>query len=54
MQFEGGPGQLALHGIIGLDDPLGTASSHGCIRFSDAAVTWLATHILGGTPIDIY
>jgi len=51
--FEGGPGQVALHGIVGLDNPLGTAESHGCVRFSDADVTYLATHVGDGTPIDI-
>lgn len=52
-EFEGGPGQIAMHGIVGLDDPLGTASSHGCVRYSDADVTWLAHHIPAGTPIRI-
>jgi lipoprotein-anchoring transpeptidase ErfK/SrfK len=53
-EFEGGPGQIALHGIVGLDDPMGTASSHGCMRFTDADVTWLAQHIPAGTPIQIH
>ena len=52
-EFAGGPGQVALHGIVGLDAPLGTSASHGCIRFGNTAITWLATHIDQGTPIVI-
>jgi len=52
-EFDGGPGQVALHGRIGLPEPLGTASSHGCVRFANADITWLATHVSVGTPIDI-
>jgi lipoprotein-anchoring transpeptidase ErfK/SrfK len=52
-EFDGGPGQVALHGVVGLDDPMGTASSHGCVRFTDADVTWLAHRIPAGTPIHI-
>jgi lipoprotein-anchoring transpeptidase ErfK/SrfK len=52
-EFDGGPGQIALHGVVGLDDPIGTASSHGCVRFSDGDVTWLAHHIPVGTLIRI-
>jgi L,D-transpeptidase catalytic domain len=52
-EFAGGPGQIALHGIVGFTDPLGTFSSHGCIRFSTTAITWLADHINDGTPITI-
>jgi lipoprotein-anchoring transpeptidase ErfK/SrfK len=52
-EFAGGPGQIALHGIVGLNDPLGTFSSHGCIRFSTAAITWLAGHVGAGTPVVI-
>ena len=33
-EFEGGPGQIALHGTDGLSGALGTAVSHGCIRLS--------------------
>jgi lipoprotein-anchoring transpeptidase ErfK/SrfK len=51
--FEGGPGQVALHGIVGLSDPIGTAASHGCVRFADANIVWLATHVSAGTPITI-
>ena len=44
-EFEGGPGQIAIHGTNGLSDPLGSAASHGCIRLRRAPRarhTWLA------------
>ena len=50
-QFAGGPGQIALHGVVGLRAPLGTFASHGCIRFGNAAITWIATHVDNGTPV---
>ena len=31
-EFEGGPGQIALHGLANVGGVLGTAASHGCIR----------------------
>jgi lipoprotein-anchoring transpeptidase ErfK/SrfK len=49
--FEGGPGQIAIHGTLGLPDPLGSASSHGCIRISPSAITWLSSRIVAGTPV---
>ena len=42
-EFEGGPGQIAIHGTDGLSDPLGSAASHGCIRLSPSAITWLSS-----------
>jgi lipoprotein-anchoring transpeptidase ErfK/SrfK len=50
-EFDGGPGQVALHGTVGFSDPLGTFSSHGCIRFAPAAISWIAMHVDQGTPI---
>lgn len=50
-QFGGGPGQIALHGVVGLPAPLGTSASHGCIRFANAAITWIAAHVRTGTPV---
>ena len=50
-QFAGGPGQVALHGIVGLRAPLGTSASHGCIRFGNDAITWIAKHVPNGTPL---
>jgi len=52
-QFAGGPGQIALHGIVGLSAPLGASASHGCVRFGNAAITWIANHVDNGTPITI-
>ncbi len=52
-EFEGGPGQIAIHGTDGLSDPLGSAASHGCIRVSPSAITWLARHIGGGVPVTV-
>jgi hypothetical protein len=53
MHFEGGDGQIALHGRGGasLADPLGSARSHGCIRMDNAAIAWLASHVPVGTPV---
>jgi lipoprotein-anchoring transpeptidase ErfK/SrfK len=52
-QFDGGPGQIALHGLDNLGGQLGTAESHGCIRLADSDITWLATRVGPGTPITI-
>jgi lipoprotein-anchoring transpeptidase ErfK/SrfK len=52
-EFEGGPGQIALHGLTNLGGTLGTAVSHGCIRFANAAITWLAARMPPGTPVTI-
>lgn len=52
-EFDGGPGQIALHGMDNLAGALGTASSHGCIRMGTAAITWLAMHIGAGVPLRI-
>jgi hypothetical protein len=52
-QFGGGPGQIGLHGRTGLPAPLGTAASHGCIRFSDRAIAWLAPRAAPGTPVTV-
>jgi lipoprotein-anchoring transpeptidase ErfK/SrfK len=52
-QFGGGPGQIGLHGRTGLPDPLGSAASHGCVRFADAAIRWLAGRISPGARVTI-
>ena len=52
-EFEGGPGQIALHGTDGLSGTLGTAASHGCIRLSTEAITWLARRVGSGVPLRI-
>ena len=53
--FEGGDGQLALHGrgAASLIDPLGSARSHGCVRLTNDAIDWIATHVPAGTPVRI-
>jgi lipoprotein-anchoring transpeptidase ErfK/SrfK len=52
-EFDGGPGQIALHGTDNVGGILGTAASHGCIRLDTQAITWLATRISPGTPVTI-
>ena len=53
--FEGGDGQVALHGRGGasLVDPLGSARSHGCVRLANAAIGWIAAHVPVGTPVEV-
>ena len=53
--FDGGPGQVAIHGRGGasLLDPLGSARSHGCIRIDNSAVDLLAGDAAEGTPVHI-
>jgi lipoprotein-anchoring transpeptidase ErfK/SrfK len=52
-EFDGGPGQIALHGTNNIGGIPGTAASHGCVRLSTSNVTWLADHIAPGTPVTI-
>jgi hypothetical protein len=52
-EFEGGPGQIALHGRDNLGGILGTAESHGCVRLATASIAWLAKRIGPGTPVTI-
>jgi lipoprotein-anchoring transpeptidase ErfK/SrfK len=52
-EFDGGPGQIALHGTNNIGGILGTAASHGCIRLDTPAITWLAARIGPGTPVTI-
>jgi lipoprotein-anchoring transpeptidase ErfK/SrfK len=53
--FDGGPGEVAIHGRGGasLLDPLGSARSHGCIRIDNNAVDVLAADAAEGTPVQI-
>jgi lipoprotein-anchoring transpeptidase ErfK/SrfK len=53
-EFEGGPGQIALHGRDNLGGTLGTAASHGCVRLDTTSIDWLAARIGPGTPVTIY
>jgi len=50
--FEGGPGQIAIHGT---DQPwvIGQYASHGCVRLDNADISALATQVEAGTPVDI-
>jgi lipoprotein-anchoring transpeptidase ErfK/SrfK len=52
-EFDGGPGQIALHGLTGIGGVPGTAVSHGCIRLDSAAMTWLVLRIHAGAPVTI-
>jgi lipoprotein-anchoring transpeptidase ErfK/SrfK len=53
-EFEGGPGQIAIHGRDNLGGMLGAAESHGCVRLARASIDWLAARIDPGTPVKIY
>ena len=52
-EFDGGPGQIALHGLDNVGGQLGTAASHGCVRLADGTVAWLAARISPGVPVTI-
>jgi lipoprotein-anchoring transpeptidase ErfK/SrfK len=52
-EFDGGPGQVALHGLANVGGVLGTAASHGCVRLDAAAMTWLVARIGPGVPVTI-
>lgn len=52
-EFEGGPGQIGIHGTHNLSGAPGTAASHGCIRLRTRAITWLARRVGAGVPLTI-
>ena len=52
-EFDGGPGQIGIHGRVGLGGTLGQAESHGCMRLATGAIDWLAARIGPGVPVDI-
>ncbi len=52
-QFDGGPGQIALHGLGNIGGVPGTAVSHGCLRLDYHAISWLAGRIGPGVPVTI-
>jgi lipoprotein-anchoring transpeptidase ErfK/SrfK len=52
-EFDGGPGQIAIHGTENLGGQLGTAESHGCVRLGNSDISWLAARAGAGTPITI-
>ena len=51
--FDGGPGQVALHGIANIGGTPGTAVSHGCVRLQTADIEWLGQNISSGVPVTI-
>ncbi|HMJ97627.1 MAG TPA: L,D-transpeptidase [Thermoleophilaceae bacterium] len=52
-EFDGGPGQIAIHGVANLGGTPGTAVSHGCVRLDNRSIGWLAARIAPGTPVTI-
>jgi lipoprotein-anchoring transpeptidase ErfK/SrfK len=52
-EFEGGPGQIALHGLANVGGVPGTAVSHGCVRLDNDAMHWLVLHTGPGVPVTI-
>ncbi|MDX6451853.1 MAG: hypothetical protein QOH16_1902 [Gaiellaceae bacterium] len=52
-EFDGGPGQIALHGLSNVGGIPGTAVSHGCVRLGDDVMRWLVVRIGSGTPVTI-
>jgi lipoprotein-anchoring transpeptidase ErfK/SrfK len=52
-RFDGGQGQIALHARGTLGAPVGTAASHGCVRFNNGDIAWMASHVPNGTTIQI-
>jgi lipoprotein-anchoring transpeptidase ErfK/SrfK len=52
-EFEGGPGQIAIHGVENLGGKLGTAASHGCIRLATSAIRWIAARVGPGVPVTV-
>jgi hypothetical protein len=52
-EFEGGPGQIAIHGTYGIGGTPGRAESHGCIRAPAATLDWMVRRFGTGTPVDI-
>lgn len=53
-EFDGGPGQIAIHGRDLLGGTLGQAQSHGCVRLAAPVISWLAARIGPGVPVTIY
>ena len=52
-EFDGGDGQVAMHARGSLSARLGSAASHGCLRFGNRSIAWLARRLPNGTPVDI-
>ncbi len=52
-EFDGGPGQIGIHGVANLGGTPGTAVSHGCVRLDNGSISWLAARIAPGVPVTI-
>jgi lipoprotein-anchoring transpeptidase ErfK/SrfK len=52
-EFDGGPGQIAMHGLMNVGGVLGTAVSHGCVRLANDTMRWLVGRIGTGVPVTI-
>ncbi len=52
-EFDGGPGQIGLHGLANIGGVLGSAVSHGCVRLDNGAMRWLVIRIGPGVPVTI-
>jgi lipoprotein-anchoring transpeptidase ErfK/SrfK len=52
-EFEGGAGQVAIHGRGQVGGSLGTAVSHGCVRLDSEAMRWLVMIVGPGVPVTI-
>jgi lipoprotein-anchoring transpeptidase ErfK/SrfK len=52
-EFDGGPGQIALHGLENVGGVPGTAISHGCVRLDNSTMRWLVIRISPGVPVTI-
>jgi len=52
-EFEGGPGQIAVHGVANLGGTPGTAISHGCVRLANQHIRWMAARVGPGVPVTI-
>jgi lipoprotein-anchoring transpeptidase ErfK/SrfK len=50
--FDGGPGQIAIHGT-NQPQVIGGYASHGCVRLTNPDITALASQVPAGTPVDI-
>jgi lipoprotein-anchoring transpeptidase ErfK/SrfK len=52
-EFDGGPGQIALHGLANIGGVLGSAVSHGCVRLDNGTMRWLVVRVGPGVPVAI-
>jgi lipoprotein-anchoring transpeptidase ErfK/SrfK len=52
-EFDGGPGQIAVHGLANVGGVPGTAVSHGCVRLDSDTMRWLAARMDPGVPVTI-